>query len=198
MTAESLRQSVVFAARFEYQAQRFEFAKDHSIWIGDPFASLPKGVEPVMTTARRREYWKAVLPPTWTAAQVDAYQEKHWCGGFTLYCLKMAGLAQSVFWKDGIGYCEPSKLTHVRVPQPGDIAYFAKNSHYAIVEEVRGDVFDSIDGNQGATLARPSIKVYRGRPLSSVAAFYSIQPFLLQPTVDTQDRQVVLATGSLG
>ena len=149
------------------------------MWLGDPFAlPLPKGVEPVMTPARRRAYWRAVLPPSWTEAQVDAYQQKHWCGCFTLYCLKMAGLAQNVFWKDGIGYCEPQHLPHVRVPKPGDIAYFAKNSHYAIVEDVRGDVFDSIDGNQGLTMDRPSTKLHRGRLLASAAAFYSIEPLV--------------------
>jgi hypothetical protein len=117
VSPEELRQSVIFAARFEYQAQRFELVKDRSLWLGDPFAlPLPKGVEPVMTPALRREYCRAVLPPTWSASQVDPYQTKHWCGAFTLFCLKQAGMAQTVFWKGGIGYVEPHRLPHVKVP----------------------------------------------------------------------------------
>jgi hypothetical protein len=175
---EEKRQAVTFAARFEYQAQDFFIAGTGEPWTGDPF-DLPSGVEPVLKSTRRRwEYWRAVLQPGWTDAQVDQYQAKHWCGGFALYCLHQAGLALGVPWLDGLGFCEPQRLPRVKVPQPGDVAWFLKNQHYAIVEAVRGNVVDTIDGNQGITPARPSIKLHSGRPLSSVAVFYSIQPFL--------------------
>ncbi len=189
-TAEEKRQAVVFNGLFEYQAQRFI---DHGVpahpetFLGDVMAHLPPGVEPELNTQRRRwEYWRAVCPPPWTDAQVDQYQYKHWCGAFTLYCLKQAGLALEIFWKDGIGYVEPHHLAHVRIPQPGDVAYFEHNSHYAIVESVRqlptgAVVFDSIDGNQGKTLATPSIKRYSSRAVESVKAFYSIESLLGVP-----------------
>ncbi len=186
-TAEEKRQAVVFSALFEYQAQRFV---DHTVpahpeaFAGDPMAKLPAGVEPELNTQRRRwEYWRAVCPSTWSDAQVDAYQYKHWCGAFTLFCLKQAGLALDIFWKDAVGYVEPHHLKHVRIPEPGDVAFFTHNSHYAVVEAVRqlpsgAVVFDSVDGNQGKTLATPSIKRYSGRAVESVAAFYSIGSLL--------------------
>lgn len=185
-TVEEMRQAVVFAALFEYQAQRFRVTSEHpsEFFHGDVMQRLSAGVEPELNTGRRRwEYWRAVLPPSWSDAQVDQYQYKHWCGAFTLYCLKQAGLAADIFWKDGIGYVEPHHLKHVRVPSAGDVAYFSHNSHYAIVESVRtlpsgAIVFDSIDGNQGKTLASPSIKRYSSRAIENVAAFYSISTLL--------------------
>jgi hypothetical protein len=188
-TAEEKRQAVVFAALFEYQAQRFRLGPEHpsEFFHGDVMQKLTAGVEPELNTERRRwEYWRAVLPPSWTDAQVDQYQYKHWCGAFTLYCLNRAGLALGIFWADGIGYIEPHHFQKVRRPEPGDVAYFDKNSHYAIVEAVRDTpsgavVFDSIDGNQGKTLAAPSIKRYSSRAIESVAAFYSIESLLGAP-----------------
>ena len=108
---------------------------------------------------------------------IDAYQFKHWCGGFALQCLKDAGLALDVYWRDGLGFVEPQGLRRVTVPQPGDVAWFVANSHYAVVERVRGNMFDSIDGNQGKTLQHPAIGL-RSRPLSSAKVFYSIESLL--------------------
>lgn len=172
---EEKRQAVVFSARYEYAAQ--EFWVNDERWSGDPFDLAPH-VEPVMSERKRWEYWREVVDPAWTDAQVDAYQFKHWCGGFALFNLHMSGLALGVHWKDGFGFCEPEHLTRVKIPEPGDIAWFVHNSHYAIVERVRGNLFDSIDGNQGLTMARPSIKLHVGRPLTGVAVFYSINKFL--------------------
>ncbi len=174
---EEKRQAVLFSARYEYAAQEFCISGTNERWTGDPF-NLAAGVEPRMSERKRWEYWRQVLPPDWTDAQVDAYQFKHWCGGFGLFNLHMAGLALDVPWLDGIGFCEPQHLAHVKIPEPGDIAWFVHNAHYCIVERVRGNVFDSIDGNQGLTMAHPSIKLHTGRPLSSVAVFYSIAKFL--------------------
>lgn len=174
---EGGRQAVIFAARFRYSQQRFVIRGSDTPWAGDPF-ELPLGVEPVMSPADRLELWRSVLPPEWTAAQVVQYQLKHWCGGFTLACLHDAGLALDVHWKDAVGYCEPQRLPRVKIPEPGDVAWFQKNQHYAVVERVRGNVFDSIDGNQGHTPERPAIALHTGRALSSVAVFYSIAPFL--------------------
>jgi hypothetical protein len=172
---EEKRQAVVFHARFEYQAQQFWIDGSNELWTGDPF-DLPKGVEPKMDARRRWEFWRDVLPRDWTDAQVDAYQYKHWCGGFALFCVKAAGLAPDVAWRDAIGFVEPHRLPKVKIPQPGDVAWFIQNQHYAIVERVRGNEFDSIDGNQG-TVQSPCIKL-RSRLLTSVKFFYSIQPFI--------------------
>lgn len=177
-TAEEKRQAVVFAARFEYSAQQFRIAGTNEHWTGDPF-NLPKGVEPIMAQRRRWEYWRAVLPPIWNDQLVDGYQFKHWCGCFSLFCLKQAELARDIFWKDGLGYVEPHHFPRIHVPEPGDVAWFSHNSHYAIVERVRGNLFDSIDGNQGATLAEPSIKLHT-RDLSAATVFYSIRDLLTE------------------
>lgn len=178
-TVEEQRQAVIFSARYEYAAQEFWLGSPGMVerWTGDPF-DLPPHVEPVMGERRRWEYWREVLPHEWTDAQVDAYQFKHWCGGFALFNLHMAGLALDVTWKDSVGFCEPQHLTHTKAPEPGDIAWFTHNSHYAIVEAVRGNLFDSIDGNQGLVMSRPSIKLHTGRPLTAAAVFYSISKFL--------------------
>ncbi len=188
-TPEEKRQAVVFALLFEYQAQRFNDRREGSVvaYSGDVMQKLPVGVEPELNTERRRwEYWRAVLPPDWSDAQVDQYQFKHWCGALTLFGLKQANLAPEIFWKDALGYVEPHHFPRVKIPAPGDVAFFARNSHYAIVEAVHtspmgGVFFDSIDGNQGKTLASPSIKRYSSRAVESVAAFYSISHLLEAP-----------------
>lgn len=176
-TPDEKRQAVVFSARFRYTQQTFRIRGSSEIWTGDPF-DLPQGVEPSMSQRDRWDIWRNACSPEWTDAQVDQYQFKHWCGAFALVCLHDAQLALGVHWKDAVGFCEPQRLEHVKIPQPGDIAWFLKNQHYAIVESVRGNLFDSIDGNQGATLQAPSIKLHTGRELSSVAVFYSIGKFL--------------------
>lgn len=175
-TAEEKRQSVVFAARHRYTQQTFKIDGTSELWTGDPF-NLPHGVEPEMAQRQRWDIWREVLPQNWTDAQVDTYQFKHWCGGFALACLKDADLAPDVVWIDSLGFCEPQGLNRVKIPEPGDIAWFKENQHYAVVERVLGNMFDSIDGNQGKTLARPCIKL-RSRLLSTAAVFYSIEKFL--------------------
>ncbi len=187
-TDEEKRQAVLFAALYEYQAQRF-FARDpHGKRVeipmphGDITDDLPPGVEPELQSTRRRwEYWRSVLPPNWSDAQVDAYQLKHWCGAFTLFSLKESGLAPDAYWLDGVGYCFPQGLKIVTAPQPGDIAWFQRNSHYALVHSVyhESGTFVSIDGNQGLTLSSPSIKIRR-RPIKSAYYFFSIAKFLEQ------------------
>lgn len=130
-----------------------------------------------MDQRARWDLWRYVLPPEWSDAQVDAYQFKHWCGAFALACLKDSELAPDIYWRDAVGFVEPHGFGRVKVPQPGDVAWFKANQHYAVVERVRGNMFDSIDGNQGKTLAAPSIKL-RSRLLSTAAAFYSIEKLL--------------------
>ena len=179
-TEEEKRESVLFHARFEYSQQLFHVDGTSELYQGDPF-TLPPHVSPLLPQRRRWEYWREVLPRHWTDVQIDAYQYKHWCGAFSLFCLHKAGLGLEIFWRDGLGYVEPNHFPHVRIPKPGDVAYFAHNSHYALVERVRGNLFDTIDGNQGLTLQAPSIKCHAGRDLTSAAAFYSISPLLVTP-----------------
>ena len=175
-TPEEKRQAVVFAARFRYSCQTFHVENTNEIYTGDPF-DLPPHVEPLLDQRERWNIWRNATDPKHPDSYVDAYQFKHWSGGMGLACLHDAGLALDVFWLDGLGFCEPQHMRKVTVPEPGDIAWFLHNSHYAVVERVRGNLFDSIDGNQGRTLATPAIGL-RTRELSSAHFFYSIDKFL--------------------
>jgi hypothetical protein len=60
------------------------------------------------------------------------------------------------------------------VPKPGDIAYFEKNQHHAIVAAINTDgTVDLINGNGtggAVTESRPA--------KTKVTAFFSIQPLL--------------------
>jgi hypothetical protein len=166
---EENRQSVVFAARFELYTQRFRNAKtreaiDRLVPIGE---LIPDDWEPIENPARVREYWADVLPPG--TPQRD-YPE-HWCGALCLFSIHRAGLGLEVFWRGGFASRE---LKPVALPQPGDVAYFHRAQHHAIVESVdlAEHVFTSFEGNLVRGFGR------RGRPRASAAGFYSIEPLL--------------------
>jgi hypothetical protein len=127
----------------------------------------------------RKEIWPKAMP---TAKSWD--YPLHWCGAFTLVCLKEAGLCATRDWKLRLGYLTTPIMAGYPC-KPGDVAYFHKNNHFALVERIEYDVHNpgnlryarvhTIDGNQGAlgdTIAR------RERPYQSVAAFYTIEPFI--------------------
>lgn len=111
------------------------------------------------------KYWSEVLPG------VSSFKGA-WCGGFSLWVLHNAGLAQDVPWEIGKGFCYRLPIT--KDPQPGDIAYIDQPyQHHAIVESVNNGMVNTIDGNQpGNTVAR------RIRPVTAITAFYSIDPFI--------------------
>lgn len=96
-----------------------------------------------------------------------------WCGIWNLAKLRQAGLTTEG-WKIGVGFIDPMKLPMVKRPEPGDIAYFTKHQHHAIVTEVRGDSFDMVQGNG----LNNSVTVSTDVPLSRAAAFYSIGKLL--------------------
>lgn len=90
-----------------------------------------------------------------------------WCGVFALWALHQAGLLRGVEWIYGKGFL--FRLPTTRSPKPGDVAYFLRNQHHAIVERIEGPNVITIDGNHYGEVARVS------RPISTVAAFYSIE-----------------------
>lgn len=99
--------------------------------------------------------------------------EKSWCGVFALWCLREAGLTTAV-WKDGVGFVGPLGMPIVSLPQPGDIAYYSRNQHYAIVVAVNGDgTLTTVDGNSmQAPLEGVTEKFVK---ITAVTAFYSIR-----------------------
>jgi hypothetical protein len=112
-----------------------------------------------------QKYWLDVVPehPGFKGA---------WCGGFALWAIRQAGIAQDVHWEIGKGFCYQLPIT--KNPLPGDIAYFDQPyQHHAIVESIQDDSVNTIDGNQ------PGNQVLRRtRPIETVTAFYSIDPFI--------------------
>jgi hypothetical protein len=96
-----------------------------------------------------------------------------WCGVFALWCLRQAGITQAK-WITSKGFVGPLNLKQTYVPAPGDIAYFTKNQHFAIVAAINDDgTVSTINGNgEGGAVSE-------GRPQkSSVAAFYSISSII--------------------
>lgn len=115
-------------------------------------------------------YWLETIGPD------PRYWPEDWCGGFVLAMLKRAGIApESWRWVVGHGFLRRDPMRQLPrgvLPEPGDVAYFDRKQHHAIVESVNAEArtFTTIDGNStGGKVARNE-----GRPLSSVAAFFSI------------------------
>jgi hypothetical protein len=97
--------------------------------------------------------------------------DKSWCGVFALWCLRQAGLSDRM-WVDGRGFVE-GYLPRTINPEPGDIAYFLKNQHYAIVKAlVNGRVY-LINGN--AMQAPVEGVVANDKGFAEVSVFYSIR-----------------------
>lgn len=123
-----------------------------------------------MGSERVYEYWREVLPPEWSDAQVKLYAKtKHWCGGFALWCLRQAGLAADVRWKDGLGFLY--KLPQTRTPSRGDIGYLSQPfQHHLLFNYEHDGKVHSIDGNQPGVCEKT-------RPRHGMN-FYSIQPLI--------------------
>lgn len=110
-------------------------------------------------------YWAEVCP-----AFVGHPHDVAWCGGFALWCLRKAGLCDWS-WQIGKGFL--FRLTKTNAPEAGDIAYFEKGQHHAIVERCEAGQVWTIDGN---SLTAPAEGVTaKVRKFSDVTAFYSIR-----------------------
>ncbi len=104
--------------------------------------------------------------------------KRAWCGVFALTCLHKAGVATSIPWVAGLGFCAiPGRaLSITKSPQPGDILYVDKPyQHHGVVESLVDGVLTSVEGNT------PTVQ-RRVRPLpKSGIVFYSIDRFLNAP-----------------
>lgn len=82
------------------------------------------------------------------APQYSAVDPPEWCGIFALWCLHQAGLAKNKTWKTGLGFLETNPpLPKTMQPKPGDIAYFTKFQHQAVIVGVDGDQLEDVNGN---------------------------------------------------
>lgn len=127
---------------------------------------------------RIREYHSNAL------GKPHAGRELEWCGLFCLAMLHDAGIAKKVLWRIGGGFCEEQRLERVKLPEPGDIAYYAAPfHHHALVHSVDTDAgtFSSVDGNQAADTVVLRTKI----PLTKPTCFYSIAR-LLRAALDTE------------
>lgn len=97
-----------------------------------------------------------------------------WCGIFALYCLHTAGLGLDIGWQVGKGFLYRLPILFKEQPKPGDIAYFEKNQHHAIVKTVNADGTVSLINGNGAPgrITESTVK------MSAVKAFYSILPLI--------------------
>lgn len=95
-----------------------------------------------------------------------------WCGVFALWVYRQAGLT-TARWILGKGFIYPEGLKQTMNPQPGDVAYFDRNQHQAIVASVQGDSVTLINGNGTAgAVTESTVKK------TSVTAFFSIDRWL--------------------
>ena len=120
---------------------------------------------------RIREYHSSAL------GKPHAGKELEWCGLFCLAMLHDAGIATSVHWRIGGGFCEEQRLPRVKLPEPGDVVYYDRPfQHHALVHSVDTETgtFSSVDGNQ----AGDSVTLRTKIPLSKPTCFYSIQRLL--------------------
>lgn len=120
------------------------------------------------------KYWRVVCP-----ALMGHPHDVSWCGGFALWCLHAAGLTQQP-WKQGLGFAEVIPLRKVQLPEPGDIAVYARNWHHAIVERCANGRVYTIDGNSMPS-PREGVVAHDGiggnpapRPITDAFAYYSI------------------------
>lgn len=108
-----------------------------------------------------------------------------WCGIFDLWVYHQNGILTDVEWayaedinRDGktdFGFLmvPPKALPMTNSPEPGDVAYFNKNQHHALVEAVRDDEVDLINGNGlGGRVTRSTV------PRSKATAYFSVAPYL--------------------
>ena len=119
-------------------------------------------------------YWRDVLPPAWTDAQVHLYAKtKEWCGCFALWCLRRAGLAQDIHWIDGTGFLGPARLVQTRTPSRGDVGYVPHPfQHHFVFDRIDSDGWvHSVDGNQ------PDVREKRRR--QEGLTFYAIETLIV-------------------
>jgi hypothetical protein len=142
------------------------------VWLSDRGVKVTPDIRKrIVEIARSELGQKDVARYVATAAPAFAGQKPEWCGIFALWVLKQAGLATGITWIVAKGFL--FRLPQTKVPKPGDIAYFEKYQHQAIIAEVRGDSLVLINGNGKGGVVTENV-----RPISDARAIYSIQPWV--------------------
>lgn len=105
------------------------------------------------------------------AAPQFAGSHPSWCGIFALWTLHQAGLGVGVQWIVGKGFL--FRLSQTADPQPGDLAYFDRAQHHAIVARVHDGQVELINGNGSGAVVSLSTA-----PRAKARAYYSIQKWI--------------------
>ncbi|HKO51991.1 MAG TPA: CHAP domain-containing protein [Polyangiaceae bacterium] len=114
-----------------------------------------------------KRYWDDVLPGV-NVGDAD------WCGAGALWCLHQAGLALAKRWKIESGFLlTPPALPTTRQPEIGDIAYFTRNQHHAVVVGVAPGSVLLVNFNGAGGLVSVS-----GIDPAQATAFFSIAPLI--------------------
>jgi hypothetical protein len=113
------------------------------------------------------KYWNDVLLD-------PSVKPKEWCGALVLYALHQAKLGLNVHWTIGVGFFNSlHKLAPGELPKIGDVAYFNKNQHEALVVAVHDGMVTLINGNDvGGKIG------VADKAITAVDAFYSIKPLI--------------------
>jgi hypothetical protein len=121
-------------------------------------------------------YWLSALGPRALG------RPPHWCGAFALAALKAAGLATYVHWEIGEGFLLQA-LGYRAItdyPLPGDIAYFHRAQHHAIVgdTDVDGGMVELIQGNGEGRKVTVTRHLSTPRAPNAPDRYFSIQAFI--------------------
>ena len=119
------------------------------------------------------KYWRVVLP-----GDPGPYP-KSWCGAGYLWCLHQAGVTDAK-WRRGTGIEGAFRMANIpveytREPLPGDMAYFDKNQHHAVVIAPTGGMVGLVNFNGDGGKVTRNHKTQR-----AVKLFYSIASLVRQ------------------
>lgn len=143
-----------------------------ALLVGAVIWLIPSNPRKKIIKIALKEVGKPKVLDYWLDTTGGTGENKDWCGVFILWVLHQAGLAKTINWEIGKGFIY--RLPVTLIPKPGDIAYYTKNQHQALVASVNGDMITTINGNdknQSVSLSKPFSK-------SLVTAFYSIERLL--------------------
>lgn len=95
----------------------------------------------------------------------------NWCGIFALWCLRQVGLTKKQ-WVTGKGFLLTAPaMPQTNDPQPGDIAYYERYQHQAVVLSNNGDGTVTLANGNGTG----GVVSIGTRPITDAAAYYSIR-----------------------
>lgn len=116
-----------------------------------------------------------VDPRIYLLDALGRYETVSWCGIFALWVYRRAGITNAL-WATGprvYGFVYPLHLGSTIAPKPGDLAYFTRNQHHAIVAAATKDEVTLVNGNGEGSKVTITTQLRL-----SVASFFSIEPLI--------------------